>query len=206
METPKEYKNEVKSMKVEEPDIAGNYNYADYLQWTFDGMVELINGKIFKMAPAPSSSHQSISVNFTVEIGGFLKHKKCKVFIAPFDVRLSKFKEDKLIDSVVQPDLCIICDPTKIDEKGCNGAPDMIVEILSPSTAQRDLDLKFKLYEENAVLEYWIVQPNDQTVSVFDLIDSKFTLRGIYHRAKIVEVKTIGLDIDLNEVFPIKDS
>jgi Uma2 family endonuclease len=206
METPKEYKNEVKSMKVEEPDIAGNYNYADYLQWTFDGMVELINGKIFKMSPAPSSSHQSISVNFTVEIGGFLKHKKCKVFIAPFDVRLSKFKEDKLIDSVVQPDLCIICDPTKIDEKGCNGAPDMIVEILSPSTAQRDLDLKFKLYEENAVLEYWIVQPNDQTVSVFDLIDSKFTLRGIYHRAKIVEVKTIGLDIDLNEVFPIKDS
>jgi Uma2 family endonuclease len=169
-------------------------------------MVELINGKIFKMSPAPSSSHQSISVNFTVEIGGFLKHKKCKVFIAPFDVRLSKFKEDKLIDSVVQPDLCIICDPTKIDEKGCNGAPDMIVEILSPSTAQRDLDLKFKLYEENAVLEYWIVQPNDQTVSVFDLIDSKFTLRGIYHRAKIVEVKTIGLDIDLNEVFPIKDS
>ena len=206
MESPKEYKNEVQSLKVEEPDIAGNYNYADYLQWTFDGMVELINGKIFKMSPAPSSSHQSISVNFTVEIGGFLKHKKCKVFIAPFDVRLSKFKEDKLIDSVVQPDLCIICDPTKIDEKGCNGAPDMIVEILSPSTAQRDLDLKFKLYEENAVLEYWIVQPNDQTVSVFDLIDSKFTLRGIYHRAKIVEVKTIGLDIDLNEVFPIKDS
>jgi Uma2 family endonuclease len=206
MERPKEYKNEVKSMKVEAPDIAGNYNYADYLQWTFDGMVELINGKIFKMSPAPSSSHQSISVNFTVEIGGFLKHKKCKVFIAPFDVRLSKFKEDKLIDSVVQPDLCIICDPTKIDEKGCNGPPDMIVEILSPSTAQRDLDLKFNLYEEYAVLEYWIVQPNDQTVSVFDLIDSKFTLRGIYHRAKIVEVKTIGLDIDLNEVFPIKDS
>ena len=111
-----------------------------------------------------------------------------------------------MIDSVVQPDLCIICDPTKIDEKGCNGAPDMIVEILSPSTAQRDLDLKFNLYEENGVKEYWIVQPNDQTVSIFDLIDSKFTLRGIYHRKNIIEVKTIGLDIDLNEVFPIKDS
>ncbi len=206
METPKEYKNEVKSMKLEEPDLAGTYSYADYLKWTFEGMVELINGKIFKMSPAPSSSHQSISVNLTVEIGGFLKHKKCKVFIAPFDVRLSKFKVDKLIDTVVQPDLCIICDPAKIDEKGCNGAPDMIVEILSPSTAQRDLDLKFKLYEENAVKEYWIVQPNDQTVSVFDLIDSKFLLRGIYHRKNIVEVKTIGLDIDLNEVFPIKDS
>ncbi len=206
MKKLKDYKGEVKSSNAEEPDLAGNYNYADYLQWTFEGMVELINGKIFKMSPAPSSSHQSISVNLTVEIGGFLKHKKCKVFIAPFDVRLSKFKEDKLIDTVVLPDLCIICDPTKIDEKGCNGAPDMIVEILSPSTAQRDLDLKFKLYEENAVKEYWIVQPNDQTVTVFDLIDSKFTLRGIYHRKNIVDVKTIRLDIDLNEVFPIKDS
>jgi Uma2 family endonuclease len=206
MKKLKEYKGEVKSSNAEEPDLAGKYNYADYLQWTFEGMVELINGKIFKMSPAPSSSHQSISVNLTVEIGGFLKHKKCKVFIAPFDVRLSKYKEDKLIDSVVQPDLCIICEPTKIDEKGCNGAPDMIAEILSPSTAIRDLDLKFKLYEENGVKEYWIVQPNDQTVSVFDLIDSKFTLRGIYHRKNIVEVKTIGLDIDLNEVFPIKDS
>ena len=201
-----ESKGEVKSLNTEEPDLAGYYNYADYLQWTFDGMVELINGKIFKMAPAPSSGHQIILMELSGICWQHLKGKNCKVFLAPFDVRLSKFKEDKLVDSVVQPDLCIICDPTKIDEKGCNGAPDMIVEILSPSTAQRDLDLKFKLYEENAVLEYWIVQPNDQTVSVFDLIDSKFTLRGIYHRAKIVEVKTIGLDIDLNEVFPIKDS
>ena len=206
METPKEYKNEVKSMKLEEPDLAGTYSYADYLKWTFEGMVELINGKIFKMAPAPSSGHQIILMELSGICWQHLKGKPCKTFIAPFDVRLSKYKEDKLIDSVVQPDLCIICDPTKIDEKGCNGPPDMIVEILSPSTAQRDLDLKFKLYEENAVKEYWIVQPNDQTVSVFDLIDSKFTLRGIYHRKNIVEVKTIGLDIDLNEVFPIKDS
>ena len=206
MKKLKDYKGEVDSSNMEEPDLAGYYNYADYLQWSFEGMVELINGKIFKMSPAPSSSHQSISVNLTVEIGGFLKFKKCKVFIAPFDVRLSKFKEDKLVNSVVQPDLCIICVPTKIDEKGCNGAPDMIVEILSPSTALRDLDLKFKLYEENGVKEYWIVQPNDQTVSIFDLIESKFLLRGIYPREKIVEVKTIALEIDLNEVFPVKDS
>ena len=206
MEEPIEYKGDVKSSKAEEPDLAGYYNYSDYLNWTFDGMVELINGKIFKMSPAPSSGHQIILMELSGICWQHLKGKPCKTFIAPFDVRLSKFKEDNLIDSVVQPDLCIICDPTKIDEKGCNGAPDMIVEILSPSTAQRDLDLKFKLYEENGVKEYWIVQPNDQTVSVFDLTDSKFTLRGIYHRKNIVEVKTIGLDIDLNEVFPIKDS
>ena len=206
MKKLKDYKGEVKSSNTEEPDLAGYYNYADYQQWTFEGMVELINGKIFKMSPAPSTGHQVISMELCYLIMHHLKVKNCKVFIAPFDVRLSKFKEDKLIDSVVQPDLCIICDPTKIDEKGCNGTPDMIVEILSPSTAQSDLDLKFKLYEENAVKEYWIVQPNDQTVSVFDLIDSKFSLRGIYHRKNIIEVKTIGLDIDLNEVFPIKDS
>ena len=206
MKKLKDYKGEVKSSNAEEPDLAGNYNYADYLQWTFEDMVELINGKIFKMSPSPSTGHQLILIELTGIFWQHLKGKKCKTFVAPFDVRLSKYKEDKLIDSVVQPDLCIICDPTKIDEKGCNGAPDMIVEILSPSTALRDLDLKFKLYEDNAVKEYWIVQPNDQTVSVFDLIDSKFSLMGIYHRKNIVEVKTIGLDIDLNEVFPIKDS
>ena len=200
-----ESKGEVKSSNTEEPDLAGYYNYADYLQWTFDGMVELINGKIFKMAPAPTTSHQLLLMELSYLVMHHLRRKNCKVFVAPFDVRLSKFKEDKLIDSIVQPDLCIICDSTKIDERGCNGAPDMIVEILSPSTALRDLDLKFKLYEENAVKEYWIVQPNDQTVSVFDLIESKFVLRGIYHSRKIIELKTIALEIDLNEVFPVKD-
>jgi len=205
MNKMKEYKGENEPSKVEEPELTGLYSYADYLKWTFDGMVELINGKVFKMAPAPSTGHQMIAVELLYTIKHFLKAKPCTVFVAPFDVRLSKFKEDKLIDSVVQPDICIICDADKIDEKGCNGAPDMIVEILSPSTASRDLELKYKLYEENAVKEYWIVQPNDQTVSVFDLIEGKFVLRGIYHRHKIVNLKTINLDVDLNEIFPIKD-
>ena len=205
MNKMKEYKGENEPSKVEEPELTGLYSYADYLKWTFDGMVELINGKVFKMAPAPSTGHQMIAVELLYTIKHFLKAKPCTVFVAPFDVRLSKFKEDKLIDSVVQPDICIICDADKIDEKGCNGAPDMIVEILSPSTASRDLELKYKLYEENAVKEYWIVQPNDQTVSVFDLIEGKFVLRGIYHRHKIVNLKTINLDVDLNEIFPAKD-
>ena len=205
MKKEQEHKGEIISSKAEEPDIEGYYSYEDYLKWSFEGMVELINGKIFKMAPAPSTKHQFLSGNLFGMLWNYLKGKPCQLVSAPFDVRLSKFKEDKLVNSVVQPDLCIICDPTKIDERGCNGAPDMIVEILSPSTALRDLDLKFKLYEENAVKEYWIVQPNDQTVSVFDLIESKFVLRGIYHSRKIVEVKTIALEIDLNEVFPVKD-
>ena len=201
----KEYKDEIEPSKVEDPDLAGLYSYADYLKWTFEGMVELINGRVFKMAPAPSSGHQIVAVNILYSIKHFLKGKPCLVFVAPFDVRLSKFKDGKQIDSVVQPDICIICDSSKIDEKGCNGAPDMIVEILSPYSAIRDLDLKFKLYEENEVKEYWIVQPNDQTVSIFDLIEQKFVLRGIYHRQKVVQVKTIGLDVDLNEIFPAKE-
>jgi Uma2 family endonuclease len=198
----KNYQDQIETSKLEEPDFAGVYSYADYLKWTFDGMVELINGKIFKMAPAPSTNHQIVAANILYELKHFLKSRPCVVFIAPFDVRLSKIVNKKQVDSVVQPDICIICDSTKIDEKGCNGAPDMIVEILSPSTAQRDLELKYALYEENGVREYWIVQPNDQTVSVFDLKENKFQLRGIYHRQRIVRVETIGLDIDLNEVFP----
>jgi Uma2 family endonuclease len=205
MKKEQEYKGELIPSKAEEPDLAGYYSYEDYLQWSFEDMVELINGKIFKMAPAPSTGHQLLLMELSYLVMHHLRGKNCKVFVAPFDVRLSKFKEDKLVNSVVQPDLCIIFDSTKIDEKGCNGAPDMIVEILSPSTALRDLDLKFKLYEENGVKEYWIVQPNDQTVTIFDLVDSKFSLRGIYHRENIVEVKTIDLEIDLNEVFPVKD-
>ena len=200
-----EYKDDKEPSKVEEPDLSGLYSYADYLKWTFEGMVELINGRVFKMAPAPNMGHQTILLNLASSILQFLKGKPCKVFVAPFDVRLSKYKDEKQIDSVVQPDICIICDSSKIDEKGCNGAPDMIVEILSPSSAIRDLDLKFKLYEENEVKEYWIVQPNDQTVSIFDLIEQKFVLRGIYHRQKVVQVKTIGLDVDLNEIFPAKE-
>jgi Uma2 family endonuclease len=198
-----EYKDiEPKISKFEEIDLNLEYNYANYLKWIFPERVEIIKGKVLKMAPAPTPLHQTLAVNLIYEFKHFLKGKPCRVFTAPFDVRLSKFKEDKAIDSVVQPDLCIICDPKKIDEKGCNGAPDIIVEILSPSTAQRDLELKYSLYEENGVKEYWIVQPNDQTVSVFDLEGEKYQLRGIYHRQKMVLVKTIGLEIDLREVFP----
>jgi Uma2 family endonuclease len=181
MKKLKEYKGEVKSLNTEEPDLAGYYNYADYLQWTFDGMVELINGKIFKMAPTPSSKHQLLSGNLFGILWNYLKGKPCQVVSAPFDVRLSKYKEDKLIDSVVQPDLCIICDPTKIDEKGCNGAPDMVIEILSPFSEERDTKLNYKLYD--------------------DLVENKYECRAIYHSNQHVEVKTIGLWIKLNEIF-----
>ncbi len=108
-------------MKIEEPDLAGTYTYSDYLTWSWPEMVELIQGKIFKMSPAPSSMHQTISMRLTLKIGNFLAGKKCRLFSAPFDVRLPlsyKQIKDNEISTVVQPDLCVVCDPAKIDERG----------------------------------------------------------------------------------------
>jgi Putative restriction endonuclease len=128
-------------MKVNEPEMNGSYTYADYLTWRWDQMVELIHGKIYKMSPAPTSLHQIVSRELSLQIGNYLKKKKCQMFSAPFDVRLpkSKKKGDQFIDTVVQPDICVICDPKKIDEAGCLGAPDWIIEILSPHTSSKDL-------------------------------------------------------------------
>jgi len=124
-------------MKIEEPDLSGTYTYADYLTWQLGEMTELIRGKIFKMSPAPGSLHQKISGELFRQSANFLKGKKCQVFSAPFDVRLplsNKSKSDREIITVVQPDLCVICDPAKIDERGCVGAPDNAPAIDIPGT------------------------------------------------------------------------
>src|SRR6267378_4107558 len=112
-------------MKVEEPDLTGSYTYADYLTWGWDEMTELIRGKIYKMSPAPGSMHQRISIELCRQIANYLHKKKCQVFDAPFDVRLpvsSKKKSNNEIATVVQPDICVVCDPAKIDDLGCLGA------------------------------------------------------------------------------------
>jgi len=204
MKKIKEYSGKIGSSKAEEPDLSGVYNYADYQLWTFEGMVELIRGRIFKMAPAPSSKHQFLSGDLFGLLWNHLKGKSCQVVSAPFDVRLSKYKDELLIDSVVQPDLCIICDQAKIDEKGCNGAPDMIVEILSPFSEEKDTKLKFNLYEENGVKEYWIVNPSAENIIAYDLIDKKYVQRGLYTSKQKLEAKTVGLIINLKEVFSSK--
>jgi Uma2 family endonuclease len=197
-----ESKGEVKSSNAEEPDLAGYYNYADYLQWSFEGMVELINGKIFKMASAPSTKHQTVSLNLAIEIGNYLKKEACKLFVAPFDVRLSKFKEDKLIDSVVQPDLCIICDESKLDDYGCNGAPDLIVEIVSPNNSKYDVDTKFRLYQEAGVMEYWIVQTEMKTVLVYRLQDGVYVGSKPFSEGEIIESPLFPeMKIAVDEVF-----
>jgi Uma2 family endonuclease len=138
---------------VNEPDIEyGRYTYADYLTWEMDEMVELIKGKIFKRAAAaPGISHQRISVHLVAELYAFLRGKSCQVFHAPFDVRLPvKSKKNQDIDTVVQPDICVVCDESKLDKAGCLGAPDLVVEILSPGNNKRELKTSMKSMKSRA--------------------------------------------------------
>jgi Uma2 family endonuclease len=162
---------------IKQLDLKASYTYADYLMWHFKERVELIKGKIFKMSPAPSSFHQDISGNLFFELRNFINKGPCKLYAAPFDVRLINFKQstaDYQITTVVQPDLCVICDRSKIDEKGCIGAPDLIIEILSPGNSKKEMDIKYDLYEENGVLEYWIVNPSEKTIAIFVLQNEKY--------------------------------
>ena len=162
---------------IKQLDLKASYTYADYLMWQFKERVELIKGKIFKMSPAPGSFHQEVSWQLTREIDKVFHKTSCKMFAAPFDVRLINFKEstaDHQITTVIQPDLCVICDRSKIDEKGCIGAPDLIIEILSPGNSKKEMDIKYDLYEENAVQEYWIVNPSEKTIAIFVLQNEKY--------------------------------
>ena len=188
---------------INQLDINKLYTYSDYLTWRFSDRVELILGKIFRMSPAPQSQHQFISSSLMVEIGSFLKRKECKVFSAPFDVRLPITNKKGEPNTVVQPDLCVICDSTKIVKKGCNGAPELVIEIISESTVQRDLHEKYELYEKSEVKEYWIVHPNDKTLNIF-LLDhnGKYVPSKPLTYGDLVESQVLpGLELDLNEVF-----
>ena len=162
---------------INQLDLNGTYTYSDYLKWQFTEMVELIKGRIYRMSPAPVRYHQDISREIERPIFNYFYKKSCKVYSAPFDVRFAKNGEegDGTIYTVVQPDICVICDLTKLDLKGCLGAPDWIIEITSPSTAKKDLNEKFNLYESSGVKEYWVVFPKDRYISVYFLND-----KGIY--------------------------
>jgi len=187
-------------------DLNKRYTYADYLTWLDDITRELING-IIKMLPAPRSAHVRVSKNITWHLESVVRNNKgkCEVFPAPFDVRFPKGNEtaDDRIDTVVQPDICVVCDPSKIDENGCCGAPDMIVEVLSPSTAKKDMFDKFLLYEESGVREYWIVHPKDKSVHVFHLQDNgKYNDGCVYELEGKVPVHLFNdYLIDMDDIF-----
>jgi Uma2 family endonuclease len=162
-------------MQLSDLDFSKTYTYADYLKWTFSERLELIKGYLFKMSPAPAPLHQKISLKLSSEFYYFLKGKPCQVFPAPFDVRLPrKYKNDKEIITVVQPDISVICDPAKIDDRGCVGAPDIVVEILSPGNNRKELSYKYDVYEESGVKEYWIIHPLENTFLQYILTEGKF--------------------------------
>lgn len=176
------------------------YSYADYLTWMDDVRRELFDGFIKLMTPATSSKHQEISTNLVSICWNFLRNKQCKIYHAPSDVRFpknGKSLDHKEVFTVLQPDLYIVCDLAQIDDRGCLGAPDMIIEIISPKNPKRDLKDKFEIYQDHGVREYWIVSPNDETVSVFVLNDkSKFQLVGMYSEDDKIPVNIFNGDLE----------
>ncbi|WP_316846973.1 Uma2 family endonuclease [Pedobacter psychrodurus] len=187
-----------------ELDASLTYSYANYLNWLFPERVELIKGKIFKMSPAPSSVHQEVIGNIFLKLGNFLKKQPCKVYISPFDVRFPKeSNNDKAIFTVLQPDICVICDRNKIDARGCIGAPDLVVEVLSPGNSKMELLNKYRVYEEFGVREYWVVSQSDQNILVYTLNEEgKFQPSKIFTLSeKITSSVLPGFELTLDDVF-----
>jgi Uma2 family endonuclease len=188
-------------------DLNKRYTYADYLTWLDGQTRELIHGFIKKMSPAPRLEHARVSTRIFRNLDSVVVKNKgrCEVFSAPFDVRFPKQGEtaDDRIDTVVQPDICVVCDLSKLDYRGCCGAPDMIVEILSPSTLKKDVTEKFALYEESGVQEYWIVHPLDKVIQVFLLQENGTYDEGaMYERTGKVPVHIFdNHPIDLEDIF-----
>ncbi len=191
--------------KLSQLDLGATYTYADYFSWRLKERLELLRGKIALMSPAPSRYHQLVVGNLHGFIWQYLKMHHCQVFMAPFDVRLpqSGSSPEAPIYTVVQPDVCVICDPSKLDAQGCIGAPDLVVEVLSPGNARKEMREKFELYEEAGVREYWLVNPAER--SVFRYLRNE---AGIFLAPQpLTDQETLltdllpGLEIDLGEVF-----
>ena len=180
------------------------YTFADVLTWEENERIEIINGEAVMMAP-PSSTHQEISGALFAQLYNYLEGKQCRVYAAPFAVRLFEQGEDapEDVDTMVEPDLSVICDKSKIDKRGCKGAPDLVIEILSPSTRRHDRLVKLGLYQRAGVREYWIVNPEDRTVQVM-LQDGAGSLRihEDYGQDDVAKVNVLdGCFIELSKVF-----
>ena len=182
-------------------DLTKTYCYSDYLLWKFEERVELIKGFILKMSPAPSLKHQTVCQNLSGCFYENFKRKPCRVFAAPFDVRLP-IKSLKKDTTVVQPDLCVICDESKLDEKGCNGTPDLMVEIISTNNSKHDIHTKFNLYKEAGVSEYWIIEPYGKLLLVYTLKNNEYI--GLPPQTEGEDIKSPlfpDLKIALDDVF-----
>jgi Uma2 family endonuclease len=190
--------------EVQEPDPSLNYTYADYYRWNFMERLELLRGRIFQLGAA-NTKHQRVSQKLFYELYGFLKGKTCQVFIAPYDVRLpvKNRKRDDQITTVVQPDICIFCDPSAIDERGACGIPDLAVEILSPGNPRHDLLEKYDVYQEAGVKEYWIIDPIKEMVMVSAMQEQgKFAPTLIFTEDQLLVPRCVpGFSISANQLF-----
>ena len=185
---------------------AEKMTYSDYLTWPEGERWELISGVAYNMSPAPSPMHQYVLGELFAQLHSLSANSRCSVYLAPFDVRLpEKNERDTDISTVVQPDISIVCDASKIDRKGCKGAPDMVIEILSPATAKKDRREKFRLYERHQVKIYWLVSPLDEIIEVFTLNpDGRYGDADIYTADDRVPVSVFpGAEIDLSRVFSV---
>jgi len=173
------------------------FTYRDYCGWPDDERWELIDGIAYDMSPAPTRRHQDYVVEIARQVANFLRGTPCRIYVAPFDVRLPKMDEaDDQVDTVVQPDVAVICDPSKLDDKGCRGAPDWVVEILSPSTAKKDQREKRDCYERHGVREYWLLHPVDLTLTIYRLTPAGYGKPDVLPLEGETPVSAIeGLDI-----------
>jgi len=179
----------------------GHWTYADYKAWELKPRerYEIIHGVAYAMA-APNAFHQSMQVELVRQFANFLVGKKCKVYSAPYDVRLF-YEEDESDDTVVQPDLSVICDEKKRGKEGCRGAPDLVVEILSPSNTAIEMQRKFRVYREAGVAEYWVLESEHKTLTVH-LFEGEKIITRLYRENDTVPVATLeGLSIELAPVF-----
>jgi len=180
------------------------FTYGDYLAWPDDERWEIIDGEAYDMTPAPNRFHQKIAGNLFSIIHRFLEGKACEVYIAPFDVRLPDSDEvDEKVCTVVQPDIVVVCDPKKLDERGCRGAPDWVIEILSPSTSGKDHLKKRELYERHGVKEYWLIHPTDRVVMIYRLAKKTFGKPSVYEDESEIQVGIFpDLMVQTSKIFP----
>jgi Uma2 family endonuclease len=177
-----------------------HYTYLDYLSWPGDERWELIDGVPYDMTPAPTRNHQEIVGELFRQIANFFQDRSCRVYVAPFDVRLPRGEQsDNSIDTVVQPDIAVICDPDKLDDVGCRGAPDWVIEVLSPSTAAKDQIQKRDVYQYHGVKEYWLVHPTDKTLTVYRLKQGEYGKPDISEtkgQHLVASIKGLVIDLD----------
>ncbi|AIS51869.1 hypothetical protein TKV_c06850 [Thermoanaerobacter kivui] len=185
------------------PERKKVYTYEDYLNWPDEHKIEIIDGQVY-LHTVPPRIHQEISGRIAYQFSNYLKDKKCEVYFARLGVRLpsGNEKSDKEITTVVEPDIIVVCDKSKLDDQGCKGTPDLIVEITSPSTARIDKVEKFNLYEKHGVKEYWIVEPEIKLVTVFLLQENgRYGRPNIYTEEDKIKVSIFeDLVIDLKDV------